>query len=191
MRCDELNSSETILTQEAATHLVVHHSHLGLLALGSLPIGLGRSLGLISTGHDYWVEREEKKHGERVSCDKSNLFWWRIEEIKDTLEIYVYFVSLPLACFLLCALPVCVYDAYAEPHSECVWLGVRLSFLYAGAHGRGIMAGETNLLRSEARDKRNPTSSQRDVQRRIHRGWGTDWRPVTDRNITALLVQVF
>lgn len=103
MRCDELNSSETILTQEAATHLVVHHSHLGLLALGSLPIGLGRSLGLISTGHDYWVEREEKKHGERVSCDKSNLFWWRIEEIKDTLEIYVYFVSLPLACFLLCA----------------------------------------------------------------------------------------
>lgn len=48
---------------------------------------------------------------------------------------------------------------------ECVWLGVRLSLLYAGAHRRGIMGRETNLLRSEARDKRNSTSSERDGQR--------------------------
>lgn len=49
----------------------------------------------------------------------------------------------------VCTLPVCVYDAYAEPHSECVWLRVRPSLLYAGAHRRGIMERETNLLRSE------------------------------------------
>lgn len=71
------------------------------------------------------------------------------------------------ACVCVCTLPVCVCDACAEPHSECVRLGVRLSLLYAGAHGRGIMGRETNLLRSEARDKRNPTSSERDGQR----GW--------------------
>ena len=65
----------------------------------------------------------------------------------------------------VCTLPVCVCDAYAEPHSECVWLGVPRSLLYAGAHRRGIMGRETNLLRSEARDKRNPTSSERDGQR--------------------------
>ncbi len=44
-----------------ATHLVGHHSHLRLLALSSLPVSLGRSLGLISTGHDYWGKREEIK----------------------------------------------------------------------------------------------------------------------------------
>lgn len=44
-----------------ATNLVGHHSHLRLLALSSLPISLGRSLGLISSGHDYCVEREGKK----------------------------------------------------------------------------------------------------------------------------------
>lgn len=66
-----------------------------------------------------------------------------------------------------CTLPVCVCDAYDKPHSKCVRLGVRPSLLYSGAHGRGIMETETNLLRSETRDKRNPTSSERDGQR----GW--------------------
>lgn len=42
----------------AATHLVGHQSHLRLLALSSLPVSLGRSLGLISTGHDYWAKGE-------------------------------------------------------------------------------------------------------------------------------------
>lgn len=65
----------------------------------------------------------------------------------------------------VCTLPVCVCDAYAEPHSKCVWLGVRPSLLYAGAHRRGIIERETNLLRSETRDKRNPTSSERDGRR--------------------------
>lgn len=71
------------------------------------------------------------------------------------LNIYLY------VCVCVCTLPVCVCDACAEPHSECVWLGVRLSLLYAGAHRRGIMGRETNLLRSETRDKRKPTSSER------------------------------
>lgn len=54
------------LTEEfhaRATHLVGHHSHLRLFALSNLSVGLRRTLGLISTGHDYWVGRK-KKHGE-------------------------------------------------------------------------------------------------------------------------------
>lgn len=62
-------------------------------------------------------------------------------------------------------LPVYVCDACAVPHSECVRLGERPSLLYAGAHRRRIRQRETNLLRSEQGDKRNPSSSEGDGQR--------------------------
>lgn len=68
--------------------------------------------------------------------------------------------------FQVCSVPyLSVCDACAEPHSECVRLGERPSLLYAGAHRRRIRQRETNLLRSERGDKRNPSSSEGDGQR--------------------------
>lgn len=85
------------------THLVGHHSHLRLLALSSFPIGLGRSLGLISTGHDCWVEREEKTL--REVTDLSCFHWWKgieIEKIckstQNNLYILVYSMHVYLTC---------------------------------------------------------------------------------------------
>lgn len=57
----------------AVTHLVGHQSNLRFLALSSLPVSLGRSLGLISTGHDYWAKGE--------SCALLNKYIEQIETI--------------------------------------------------------------------------------------------------------------
>lgn len=120
------------------------------------------------------VERERErgeKHSERVcSCDRSSMFSGAEEECTRDGSMWndMYFLLLLLyRTVCVWTLPVCVCDACAEPHSECICLGVRLCLLYAGAHRRGIMGRETNLLRSERRDKRNPASSGRDGQR----GW--------------------
>jgi len=69
------------------TYLVRHHSHLRLLALSSLPIGLGRSLGLISTGHDCCVERG--KHSEQGNVDGTNLscvYWCKSLQIENKIR---------------------------------------------------------------------------------------------------------
>lgn len=40
----------------------VGHSHLGPLTLGCFTVSLGRSLGFISTGHDYCWTSGKGKH---------------------------------------------------------------------------------------------------------------------------------
>lgn len=74
--CDMINQIYlSVFQTRRATHLVGHHSHLRLLALSGLPIGLGRGLGLISTGHDYWRGERGEKHSERVcSFGRSSMF---------------------------------------------------------------------------------------------------------------------
>lgn len=109
----------------------VRHSHLGPLALGCFTVSLGRRLGLISTGHDCCIRKVKASH--IVTCFGSSHSRYGCS---------------------VCTLPVCVCDVCAEPHSECVWLGACLLFLYPGAHRRGIMGRETNPLRSETRHKR-------------------------------------
>lgn len=94
-------------------------------------------------------------------------------KVKESLNlIYALSACCWTSCWRVSMYLTCVCDACAEPHSECVWLGVRPSLLYAGAHRRGIMGRETNSLRSETRDKRNPASSERDGPRVM--GMGRD-----------------
>lgn len=105
----------SVFQTRRATHLVGHHSHLRLLALSGLPIGLGRGLGLISTGHDYWRGERGEKHSERVcSFGRSSMFdgakegCMRDGSMWNNLYFF-FFCTAPYACvpyLSVCAMPV-------------------------------------------------------------------------------------